>query len=288
MDSILRTLFKAAIEGKKDIAFQDVVDSVYSKRFCSEFTSIKQKRDKGCDGILNNREILAVYAPERPNLKDFKKKVDEDFEKYRDNWSATHPEWGYVYNGEFTAQMIQHLDSLKRDCHKVDINRLLDMIDELPHFRRRELAVELSINEQFIINDVLKAVIEDLFKISEQCVGSSKPHISPPYIEDKIKLNYDEKDVEDALKEYGSVVEYFGELKDILKSYQDFEVGALKTKLIECYGKLSGNFKQRLRVLVEQFSERNKSDDYYVFFVRIVLFYFFEICVIGKRPESEK
>ncbi len=288
MDSILRTLFKTAIEGRIDIAFQGVVDSIYSKKFGSRFISVKQKSDKGCDGIVENKKILAVYAPEKPNLKNFKKKTDEDFGKYRDNWSAAHPEWEYVYNGEFTAQMIQHLDSLKKDCCKVDINRLLDMIDEFPHFRRRELAVELSINEQFIINDVLKAVIEDLFKMSEQCAEGSKPHKSPPYIEDKIRLNYDEKDVEDALKEYEFVVEYFGELKDILKLYQDFEVGALKTKLIEYYGKMAGDFKQRLGALIEQFSERNKSDDYYVFFVRVVLIYFFESCVIGKRPESEK
>jgi len=129
--------------------------------------------------------------------------------------------------------------------------------------------------------------IEDLFLMSEQCVEDVAPHKSPPYIEDKIRLNYDEKDVEDALKEYEAVVEYFGELKNILKSYQDYEVGALKTKLIECYGSLSGNFKQRIILLIDRFAERNKNDDYYVFFVRVVLIYFFEICVIGKRPESE-
>lgn len=288
MDSILRTLFRTAIEGKKDIAFQAVVDSIYAKTFGSRFTSVKQKRDKGCDGIVENKKIIAAYAPEKPNLKDFKKKADDDFGKYKDNWATTHSEWEYVYNGEFTAQMVQHLDSLKQNCHKVDINCLLDMVDCLPHFRRRELAMELSINEQFIVNDVLKAVIEDLFKLSEQCIEGLKPHVSPPYIEDKIRINYDQKDVEDALKEYECVIKYFGELKDILKAYQDFEVGALKIKLIDCYGKLSGNFKERLEFLTKQFSERNKDDDYYFFFVRVVLIYFFESCVIGKRPESEK
>jgi len=288
MDSILETLFKAALEVRKDTSFQDVVDTIYSKRFGSGFTSLKQKRDQGCDGIVDNKRILAVYAPEKPNLRDFKKKADEDFGKYKDNWETNYPEWEFVYNGEYTALMIQHLDSLKGDCLKTDINRLLGLIGEMPHFKRRELATELSINEQFIINDVLKAVIEDLFKLSEQCVEGSKPHESPPYIEDKIRLNYDEKDVEDALKEYECVVEHFGELKDVVRSYQDFEVGALKTKLIDCYGKLSGSFKERLDALTEQFSERNKNDDYYQFFVRVVLIYFFEICVIGDRPESEK
>lgn len=288
MDSILRTLFRTAIEGKKDTAFQDIVDSIYAKRLGPGFTSVKQKRDKGCDGIVENRKVIAAYAPEKPNLKDFKKKTNEDFDKYKKNWSSTYSEWEYVYNGEYTAQMVQHLDSLKQDCCKVDINRLLDLIDELPHFRRRDLAIELSINEQFIINDALKNVIDDLFKLSEQCIEGSKPYQPPPYIEDKIRLNYDKNDVEDALREYESVVKYFGELRDILRAYQDFEVGALKTKLIESYSRLTGSFKERFKDLAEQFSERNKNDDYYVFFVRVALMYFFESCIIGKRPESEK
>ncbi|MHB8879967.1 MAG: hypothetical protein ACYC69_00495 [Thermodesulfovibrionales bacterium] len=287
MDSTLKTLFKAAVDGKKDSAFQDIVDIVYSKRFGPRFVSVKQKRDKGCDGIVDNSRILAAYAPEKSKLKDFKKKFTGDFEKYQNDWQADHPHWECIYNGEFTAQMIQHLNALKPDCVKTDINRLLDMIGELPHFKRRELAIDLSINEQFIINDALKAVIEDLFKLSEESIEGSKLYESPPYIEDKIRLNYDESDIEDALKEYEHVVEHFGELKDILKSYQDFEIGAVKTKLISSYGKLSGNLKDRLESLTEQFSERNKNDDYYIFFVRVVLIYFFEICVIGRRPESE-
>jgi hypothetical protein len=287
MDSTLRTFFKTAIEGKKDSAFQDIVDIIYSKRFGSGFISVKQKRDKGCDGIVDNKRVLAAYAPEKPKLKDFKKKTDDDFGKYQKNWQSNHPDWECVYNGEFTAQMIQHLNQLKQDCLKTDINRLLDMIGELPHFKRRELAIELSINEQFIVNDVLKAVIEDLFKLSEQSIEGSPSHESPPYIEDKIRLNYNKEDVEDALREYVHVVEFFGALKDILKSYLDFEIGTLKTKLINSYGKLSGNFKDRLQTLTEHFSERNKNDDYYTFFVRVVLIYFFEICVIGQRPESE-
>jgi hypothetical protein len=249
---------------------------------------VKQKRDKGCDGIVGNRKVIAAYAPERSNLKDFKKKSSDDFDKYKKNWSITHSEWEYVYNGEFTAQMIQHVDSLKPDSCKVDINRLLDIIEELPHFKRRELAIELSIDEQFIVNDALKNVIEDLFKLSEQYIEGFKPYQSPPYIEDKIRLNYSEGEIEDALKEYECVVNYFGELRDILRAYQDFEVGALKTKIFESYNKFTGSFKERLKALTEQLSERNKNDDYYVFFVRVVLIYFFEICLIGKRPESEK
>lgn len=288
MDSILKTLLKAAIEGKKDTAFQDIIDSIYSLKYGHCFTPVKQKRDKGCDGIVENKRVLSVYAPERQNLTEFKKKSKNDFEKYRENWILTHPDWEYVYNGEFTALMVQHLDSLKHGCLKTDINALLNMIGELPNSKRRDLAIEMGINEQFIINDVLKKVVEDLFKIADQSLERMPSHRPPPYIEDKIRLNYSETDVDDALKMYELVYPYFGDLRDVLKAYRDYEVGALKTRLTDCYARLSGGFKHRFVVLVEQFSEQNKDDDYYVLFVKVVLVYFFEICVIGERPGSEK
>ena len=81
---------------------------------------------------------------------------------------------------------------------------------------------------------------------------------------------------------------YFAQLKDVLKLYQDFEIDSLKTKVSSTYNKLAGDFKTRLNNLVDLLSERNKNDDYYVMFLRIVLIYFFEICLIGKKTESEK
>jgi hypothetical protein len=288
MDVILKHQFKVAIDSKKESQFQEVVNALFLKRYGNKFVPIKQKHDEGCDGILNNNTVIAAYAPQKANLREFKNKASGDFNSYKDNWQNKYPEWQYVYNGEYTAEMIKHLKDLHSDVQITDINVLIDLIESLPHFKRREIAGYLGINEQYVVNDVMKVVVEDVFKLSEGCGAVKKPHEFPPYIEDKIKLNYDEIDVEDALKEYECVAEYFSQLKDVLKSYQDYEIDALKTKLMDSYKKLSGNFKTRFNNMVDEYSAKNKSDDYYVFFIRVVLIYFFETCIIGDRPESEK
>jgi len=288
MNTILKHQFKTAIDSKKENNFQDFINELFIKRYGDSFSPVKQKRDKGCDGILNNNTIIAAYAPQRVHLRDFKKKTSDDFTSYQQNWQSKYPKWNYVYNGEYTSEMMQYLESLKNDVITTDINALLDMIESLPHFKRRELASHLGIDEQYIINDIMKSVVEDLFKLIEGCGNVKAFHQVPPHIEDKIRLNYSAEDVDSASKEYECVLEYFTQLKEILKSYEDYEISALKSKLIKCYDKFSGNFKVRLNNITEEFAGTNKSDDSYVFFIRVVLLYFFEICIIGQRPESEK
>lgn len=288
MNSVLKHQFKVAIDSCKEGSFNELVNELFVKRFGNAFSPLKQKHDQGCDGILNNNTIIAAYAPQKPNLRSFKKKAGDDFNSYKDNWQSKHPKWRYVYNGEYTAEMVQHLKSLKNDVILTDINGVLDLVEQLTHFKRRELASSLGIDEVLIVNDIMLAVVEDLFKFASDYDAEAHPHESPPYIEDKIVLNYSHSDIGDALKVYEYVMEYFPQLKDVLKSYESHEISALKAKLIGCYNKYSGDFKTRLENLVEEFSKNNKEDDSYSFFVRVVLFYFFETCVIGQRPESEK
>lgn len=288
MNSVLKHQFRVAIDSRKEGSFNDFVNEIFVKRFGGAFSPVKQKHDKGCDGILDNDTIIAAYAPQKPNLRSFKKKAGDDFYSYKNNWQSNHPKWSYVYNGEYTAEMVQYLKSLKNDVILTDINCLIDLVEQLTHFKRRELASSLGIDEVLIVNDIMLAVVEDLFKMASDYEGEAHPHEPPPYIEDKIAKNYTFSEVKEALKEYEFVMEYFPQLKDVLKSYESHEISALKTKLINCYNKYSGDFKTRLENLIEEFSKNNKDDDSYSFFVRVVLFYFFETCVIGQRPESEK
>ena len=149
--------------------------------------------------------------------------------------------------------MIHHLKSLKNDVVLTDINGLIDLIEQLTHFKRRELASSLGIDEVLIVNDIMLAVVEDLFKLAHDCEAEAYSRESPPYIEDKIALNYTPSDVKEALKEYEFVMEYFPQLEDVLKSYESHEISALKMKLIRCYDKYFGNFKTKLENLVEEF-----------------------------------
>lgn len=109
----------------------------------------------------------------------------------------------------------------------------------------------------------------------------------PTYIEDKIKLNFNVDDVENAKIEYLTSLGSMGKLKDILKSYDDEELAALKNIIITEDGKFLGNFKTRLNYLTDSLAGNHKSDQLYKYYVRVVLLYMFEICLIGKRLEAE-
>jgi len=287
MDAIFKHQITIAIDRLKNNNFQNFIDELYLKKYGSNFTPIKQKKDKGCDGIINNNESLAVYAPEKYTLRVFKKKINEDHNNYDGNWKTKLPKWRVVYNGEFTAEMLQFVDSLEDGSKKIGIAQIINDIDGLNWVHQRSIADYLGINEQFFINDILQNVIDDLLKNAYASSGSL-PSEEPIYIVDKIQLNFNSSDVENAKEEYLNSLGSMGKLKDTLKSYDDEEMAALKNKVITEYGKLSGDFKTRLNNLTELLSGNNGNDQQYKYYVRVVLLYMFEICLIGQRVEAEK
>jgi hypothetical protein len=99
MDEVLREQFKKRIEMRRKSLFQDFCDELFIKKFGQTFQVVKNKRDKGCDGILDNNTILSLYSPEKENLRNFKTKTKEDYEKYVANWKIKYPKWCFVYNG---------------------------------------------------------------------------------------------------------------------------------------------------------------------------------------------
>jgi hypothetical protein len=65
MEKVLFNAIKQQIQALKDISFQYFIDELYLKNYGDEFVPIKQKQDRGNDGILHGDTILAVYAPEK-------------------------------------------------------------------------------------------------------------------------------------------------------------------------------------------------------------------------------
>lgn len=281
---------RIAITGLKGINFQSFINEFMIQAYGTSFVPIKQKRDKGCDGIIDNRKIIAVYAPENTSLGVFKSKTKEDYDKYRQNWSAHYPVFSLIYNGEFTSDRILFLDTLNPAIEKVDINQIMAIIQGLTWPQKRNLSNYLGIDERYFIHDILKNVVEDLiqntftFNNDQDSIESKVP----PYIVDKIHVNYDESDWEKAILEFEDVLYNLWELKSILKAYDDEEIKALKLKVITEYSKLSGDFKVKMSNLVSLFAERNRYDDLYIFYVRVVLIYLFECCIIGKKPAEAK
>ncbi|MDP3065906.1 MAG: hypothetical protein Q8N08_04130 [Methanobacteriaceae archaeon] len=275
-----------AIDGLKENNFQDFMNELLIKKYGINFTPIRPKKDKGGDGILYNTTIIQAYAPNKPDR--FKKKIEEDYEKYKENWMSKYPKWCIVFNGQFTAGMLLSIDELDRGIKKCDINHILELINSLRFPIIREIARDyLRIDEEYIINDVLKKIIDDLLK-DNTSLYSIDEHLQPPYIEDKVKLNYSEEDIQGALNEYKDMIPDISKFESVLKCYEDEDIKILKNKVTTEYSKLVGDFKTRLNNLNELFAERNKNDDRYKYAVRVVLIYFFETCKIGKKTSEER
>ena len=288
MDHIFEHQIKMSIDSLKGNSFQDFMNELFIAKYGINFTPIRNKQDKGGDGILNHKTIIAAYAPDKPNLSKFKSKINTDYDEYKENWMSRYPKWCVVFNGEFTARMLQHMDELDRGIIKCDINHIVELINSLRFPKIRDIARNyLRIDEEHIIYDVLKKIIDDLLK-DNTSLYSIDEHLQPPYIEDKVKLNYIEEDIQGALIEYKDMIPDISKFESILKCYEDEDIKVLKNKVSIEYSKLAGDFKTRLNNLNELFSERNKNDDRYKYAVRVVLIYYFETCRIGKKTSEEQ
>lgn len=289
MDSLLRRVFRTKIDGLKGENFQSFIEYLFIIKFEEKFTCIKKKKDGGCDGILNGDTCLAVYAPIKYNINKFKRKIKTDYEDYTKNWQQDLPKWKFIFNGELTKDNIKFVNKITKQAEFMDINQILNQIDQMNWPNKRKIANYLNIDEDFFVNDILKEVIDDLLeKDSHDFSQNELKKKNPPYLPDKVNKNFSKMDVQGILDEFDNNVPYRNRLKDVLIPYEDSEIRKIKCIILTEYNSLGGNFKTRLNNLANLFSERNRKDTLYVFYVRIVLLYFFEICLIGEQVEDEK
>jgi len=291
MDKVLHNIIKNQILSLKNLQFNDFINQLYIIAYeGSRFTPIKQKQDKGCDGILDNEIVIAAYSPEKYETRKFKNKVtnskkDGDFDKYQINWKDKGYKWRFIYNGEITTESRNFILELEKEAEIIDINHILTFIDSLEWHKKRNIIEYLDIDGVYFINDILSEIIDDLIKgIKPDDIIYKKVL----YIEDKVRLNYSQDDVDMALDEYRECLECFPNLRSLLAAYNGENISALRSRIRNDYMKYHGNFKERLNYLTEEYIAKYKNDDIYKFYVRVVLIYYFEDCLIGKKTEDEK
>jgi len=286
MDNIVREVLKTKIMSLKATAFQDALDRIYLCIYESGFQRVKQKRDGGSDGIVNGEVVLAAYAPEKYNLNDFKKKVGADFDSYKTNWESTHCKWQVVTNLESTAQMIKFVNGKKADATIICIEGLLQKIADQTWTIKMAIFRSLDIPEQYLSNDVISTVIEDLIQASDRG-DSFEPYEKPAYIQDKIELNVSKDHQASFVDEYEESLAIFSLVSSVVKSRSQGSVAAIRSKVRSTYTSLSGSFEVRLNELVQIMSQGKCRDDYYSHHMRVVMLYFFEQCLFGLKPNSE-
>lgn len=286
MNPLLRKQMVAAIKLKTDTSFQEFIDTLFSLAYESNFTSLKQKRDKGGDGILHGDTILAAYGPESYSLSDFKKKINSDYKTYDANWKATHPKWMVVTNCELLANMVQHIETKHSGATKFGVVELVAMIDGLPWSKIRRIGEFLGIATELLMNDLLGQVIDDLIRMDEKGHAvTQRPHAL--YIEDKIALNYAPADVQRATEQYSECLEYFDAMQSILRGHTTMEISSLRNRITRDFSEFGGTFSQRMNGLVARYCEKSPNDDLYRFGTIVVLTFFFEQCLIGTRTAGE-
>jgi len=283
MDNNLRRRFENTIISTSGSDFHDFVSKLFIKRFGEDFVPVKQKRDRGCDGILENKKFLAIYGPssQRRNLKEFILKSTEDFEKYKDKWEKKYQEWCFVYNDECTIDRIEHLKSLKPGVIIYDLKHLMNIIEELTFPKLRELANYLGIFIEYFRNDILKQIIEDLIKKPFEDIEYEINN--PKDIDEKIKLNYDMKDFDLIRKKHETAFVDIEALKILLRAYDDTEISAMKMKVLNVFAKISGDFKEKMTKVNEILCDTYEND-MYKYFIDVILLYLFEACIVGKKP----
>lgn len=289
MSLVLPHLVQQRVNSLHENRFQEFVESLYILHYGSAFTPIKQKRDKGCDGIINSpKTVIAIYGPERRDLRKFKEKVGDDFKKYEDYWMAEYPNWQVIYNLQYTSGEVEYLVSLKSNVEKIEPRHLVDIFQHLRWTDKRRIAAQLGIDDIYLNKDLVETVLTDLIESSEVLDDNDRVHTKPIYIGEKIELNYSPQDVDSAKEEYENCLLYFGMLQQSLASCNETEQASLRSRIIQDYQRFNGSFSQRLQSMTEAYAKNNRVDDIYVFFIRVTLIYFFEQCLIGTKTETEK
>jgi hypothetical protein len=288
MESSLRKKIEIKIESLEGMKFQRFVEKLLRLKYGQEFDCVKQKRDKGCDGRLNDKKIIAVYAPgQNASLNQFKKKIKSDHEKYQENWQEDFPEWQLIYNGKLTANRHEVLDDLPGEDERISRPQILDMIFELSFSKRKKICDFLNIDDRYFEIDAFNGVISDMIATNIE-TDIDLDQQRPPYIEDKIRKNFEEDDVESIKREYQEMIPELSALKSVLSTCSDDDVRTLKLKVMGKCNDLNGSFDQKLPNLVDHFSQRRPKDDEYRKYVRVIVYYCFEACLIGTKVEVEE
>lgn len=303
MDKGLKANIEALIKAKRGFDFESVIREIHLIKFGSDgYQPTRERGDWGAEGlILSTKTIIAAYGPDAYVEKNFKKKVKDDFNDYLDNWSSTNKNWTMYYNGSLAPLKLQMSDNLKAiaDSRKIQIDnivikgieQILQMIhDDFSNKQVRQLAEYLGVAKELLTFDNLRSLIDDLIKDLAINPENIKYGIQVN-IQDKIALNYEIEDINEATSEYeelalnGTLKKVFG----ILSGYQTEEINSLKFKIITDFNKQRGTFKEKLETLTDLYYNKYSSgnDDEFYMYIRCILVYCFEQCILGKKTKEE-
>ncbi len=304
MNLTLKASIEQLIRVKRGFEFEATMNQIYLIQHTSDgYQPTRERSDDGAEGLIRvNRTIVAAYGPDKYDEKKFLKKIEDDFDDFLKKWAAQYPNWKMHYNSSLAPELIRITERLSKlalskgisvdDIQVFGVEQIMQMIEEkFSTKKQRQLASYLGVPKELMIFDQIKGILDDLIKgiIIESDTIEYKLQID---VNEKIELNYSIDDRNAAREEYedylldGTLIK----IGEIISSYNDEEINTLKIKVKREFNKIdSKNFKNKLSVLTELLVNKYSSgDDYEVeHYIRAILVYFFEQCLIGEKTKSE-
>ena len=294
MNNPLKNQIITQISALKETPFENFVTELMLMRYGENgFITIRDKSDEGCDGIIiEDNEVIACYGPLRYNKTSFNKKAKDDFDSYKKNWEQKYSNWKMVVNHDPAPQEIKKVEELKKDSKIWGIKNLVHIIeDKLSSKQRRDIARYLGVDKDVIVMDYIKEVLDDL--LNNTTAKKDLNYNRPIYLPDKVKLNFEESEIDNFNEEY----EIFAEdgtlsgINNIIQGYEDDEINKIKIRVISDFDLIGLNtFKDKLEGVMRQYKLKysREDDDDYNFYIKAIIIYCFEQCIIGKRTPGEK
>lgn len=304
MDINLKRNFENTIKSKTEKEFESFIKELHFERYgVNGFISTRETKDKGSDGIISETyTVIASYGPKKYTKASFYKKADEDFGKYLKYWASQYFNWEMYYNGDISPDQIFKKDELEKLAISrgfTNINILLRGVDhivkiieeDLKNIQIRKLAAQLLIPKELFIQDYIREILDDLLRGLNIQLESVEYDLKVD-IEEKINLNFSLDDVEGAKNEY-ELLATSGTLRNIQNAiaiYEDEEINKLKLKIIRDFNEFGGTFKQKIANLTRKYAEKYASgnDDDFDHYIRAILIYCFEQCIIGVKTKLEQ
>jgi len=287
--------FETQIKNLKGSEFQTFVSKLFILKYGETgYTILREIKDKGCDGIIEiEKRVIACYGDDNgkesdKRKKDFKQKATGDFEKYKNNWQKSYPNWSIVINNDIDPDYDLFVKTLSSGASVIGSIQLLEIVEHLKHFQRKKLGENLRINNEYFSQDCLKDILEDLSSSEIDNSNITYNRDSLTNIKTKIEINYNNQDIENIKKDFENLLET-GSLdlvKDLISSYENTEIAKIKNRILTDFNKLpNGDFKQKFEYLVNFYIEKYsvENDDDYLWLIKSLLYYLFEQCLIGKK-----
>lgn len=292
MTGALKKIFESQIMLLQDFDFEEFIKGLLLIQYgTSGFIPTRPKKDKGCDGIIvTSATIIACYGPVKYEVKTFDKKAQLDYAEYVKHWKFRYPNWQFIFNGRLGPDAINVITKLHAGAIPWGIDNLMSIIiNELNSTQRRLVAELLNISKSLISQDYLEEILENLLK-------KTKTNPSDIYqfkkdslldVEEKIKLNYDQSDIDIAIQEFEDMLTEILKTGKLFAAFQDEEQDRIKSRVRNDYKNANGSFKERLKIMTDNYLRQYSAinDDVYRHNVTSVLLYLFEQCLIGESKK---